>query len=319
MIAATSPSANAPLALTEMTSRPLRPDELRVRVRSIGVNPVDWKMRGLSILGLAQRITGPSGPLVVGIDFAGEVSELGAEVSSLALGDRVVGATDFSRGQRGSYADEVTVRADQCAMLPDEVTFDDAACLPVPAVTAWNCLTQIGKLTPGRDAKVLVLGASGGVGLFAVQLARNLGAKVVGVCSTRNVARVEALGAAVIDYSLGDPIARAKELGPFDLIVNAVGSGAYPIDACRALRTPEGATALVVFVPSDLPALLLDRGTHTVLGRPSRENLEPLVKALARKEIEAFIEEVLPLSQAERAHEKSRGGKVVGKLILHPE
>src|SRR5690349_11606690 len=118
MIAATSPSSREPLRLVELPSRPLRDNEVRVRVRAIGVNPVDWKMREGGPLGTAQRIIGPSGPLVIGIDFAGEVVEAGRAVTDLAPGARVVGGTDFSRGQRGSYADEVVVRPDQCAELP---------------------------------------------------------------------------------------------------------------------------------------------------------------------------------------------------------
>ncbi|MEZ4391717.1 MAG: NAD(P)-dependent alcohol dehydrogenase [Polyangiales bacterium] len=318
MIVATSPSARVPLQLVELPSRPLRENELRVKVRAIGVNPVDWKMRGLSPLGLAQRLLGPSGPLVVGTDFSGEVVERGAAVTARSVGDRVVGGTDFSRGQLGSYADEVVVREDQCALLPDEVSYEDAACLPVPAVTAWICLTRVGGLTPGRDAKALILGASGGVGLFAVQLARNLGAKVVGVCSGRNVARVEALGAAALDYAGGDVLERAKALGPYDIIVNAVGSDHYPLAALRALRSPTGSIAMVVVSPWEFPSIALDPRVKSVLGRPTRETLEPLVKALARKEIETLIEEVFPLAEAERAQQRSREGKVVGKLLLRP-
>ena len=101
MIAATSTDAHTPLHLVELPPMPLRNDEVRIKVRSIGVNPVDWKMREGSPLGFAQRLLGPRGPLVVGIDFAGEVTEVGASVRDLSVGARVVGGADFSRGQRG--------------------------------------------------------------------------------------------------------------------------------------------------------------------------------------------------------------------------
>jgi len=141
-------------------------------VRAIGVNPVDWKMRSADgFLGLMQRILGPSGPLVIGIDFAGEVVEVGAKVTELDVGARVVGGTDFSRGQRGSYADEVIVRPDQCAVLPDSVTFEAAACLPVAAVTAGMALTE--HAGSGADSRVLVLGASGGVAAVLILFALN--------------------------------------------------------------------------------------------------------------------------------------------------
>ena len=319
MIAATSESPSTPLRLVELASRPLRDDEVRVAVRAVGVNPVDWKMRGLgSPLGLAQRVLGPSGPLVVGIDFSGEVTEVGGRVSDTRVGDRVVGGTDFSRAQRGSYADEVVVREDQLAPLPTDVSFDDAACLPVPGVTAWRALTELGGLTAGAGQRALILGASGGVGLLAVQLARSLGAAVTGVCSTRNVALVERLGATVVDYTRGDALGQARAHGPFDVIVNTVGADSYPLRGTLPLLTPRGVVALVVVTPGDYPSLVLRPRVRAVLGRPTRANLVPLVNALQRKEIVTIIDEVMPLADAERAHAKSRTGKVVGKILLRP-
>src|SRR5258706_6219834 len=103
MRALVSHSASEPLAWAELPDRPLRPDEVRVEVRAVGVNPVDWKMRGLSLLGIAQRIVGASGPFVCGVDFAGVVLEAGSRVSEPQVGDPVVGGVDFSRRQRGSY------------------------------------------------------------------------------------------------------------------------------------------------------------------------------------------------------------------------
>jgi NADPH:quinone reductase-like Zn-dependent oxidoreductase len=318
MIVATSASASAPLRLVELPSRPLRPDEVRVKVRAIGVNPVDWKMRGVSPLGFAQRLLGPSGPLVIGVDFAGEVVEVGADVRDLTVGARVVGGTDFSRGQRGSYADEVVVRPDQCATLPEAVSYDDAACLPVPGVTAWRALVDIGGLRDKKGARVLVLGASGGVGLMAVQLAKMLGAEVTGVCSTRNAALVRTLGAEVIDYTAGDPLVKAKALGSYELVINAVGTEAYALGASRALLTRTGKVALVVMGPRDYPSLAVHGDVTAVLGRPTREQLEPLVAALVRGELKVMIEAKLPLAEAEEAHTRSRAGKVVGKLLLVP-
>lgn len=319
MIAVVSDSPRAPLRLAELPSRPLRDDEVRVRVRRVGVNPVDWKMRGLaSPLGLAQRLLGPSGPRVVGIDFGGEVCEVGSSVTDLSVGDRVAGGTDFSRGQRGSYADEVVVRPDQCAVIPEGVSDDDAASVPVPGVTAWRALTEIGGLTPGRAARVLVLGASGGVGVLAVQLARSLGAAVYGACSARNAALVERLGATPLDYTAEDPIARARRDGPLDLVLNAVGTDAYPLPRCREALSADGRVALVVVSPKDYLALALDGRARAVLGRPDRARLAPIIERLQRKEITTVIEEVLPLAEAEAAHARSRAGRVVGKLLLRP-
>ena len=206
------------------------------------------------------------------------------------------------------------MRDEQCAVLPPGVTFEQAACLPVPAVTAMNCL-NLAHIAAGM--RVLVLGASGGVGLATLQLTRARGATAVGVCSTRNVELVAHYGAIAVDYTKGDPLVAAAAHGPFDLVVQAVGSATYPLRDCRKLLTPRGVVALVVIRPADYPALV-HRDVATVLGRPNRATLEPVVAAVARGELETKIEEKFPLAEAERAHAVSRAGKVVGKLLLIP-
>ncbi len=311
-----SVSHRDPLRWCDLPDRPLRLDEVRVNVRAAGVNPVDWKMRQGDLLGVAQRILGPRGPLVVGVDFAGDVAQVGSNVTDLKVGDRVVGGTDFSRGQFGSYARQVQVRADQCALLPDNVDFADAACLPVAGVTAQTCLFSLGKLKERSDPRALILGASGGVGHFAVQLARIHGAVSVGVCSTRNVELVKRLGGIAIDYNQTDLQAAVAHHGPYDVIVDAVGGGAYAAKFCLQLLKPGGVRVLVVPSPADYLSIALPGPTVTVLGRPNRETLAPLVAELAAGRLQVVIQEKIPMDQAERAHEVSRAGKVVGKLVL---
>jgi NADPH:quinone reductase-like Zn-dependent oxidoreductase len=249
---ATSGSATEPLRLVELRAPSLGPRDVRVQVRAAGVNPVDWKMRAGGPLRFAYRFVGPSGPLVIGVDFAGEVIEAGPE-ADLAPGDRVVGGTDFSRKQRGSYATEVTVRDDQCAKLPDEVSFEDAACLPIPGATALRAfeVAKLDAITPAEERRVLVLGASGGVGIVTLQLLKAMGAKGVGVCSTRNVALVERLGGVAVDYTKGDALEAARAHGPFDLILHGMGTETYPLAGCRSLLSKRGVVALIVVRPVD--------------------------------------------------------------------
>jgi NADPH:quinone reductase-like Zn-dependent oxidoreductase len=289
---------------------------VRVRVAAAGVNPVDWKMREYEFLGIAQRILGPSGPLVVGIDVAGTVTEVGGSVSDFAVGDRVVGGTDFSKGERGSYAEEAVLSVENCAKIPDSIPLDVAGALPVAGATAWMALYEHGRLRERSDAKVLVLGAAGGVGHLAVQLAARAGAKVVGVCSTRNVAFVESLGGTALDYTKGDVGEAAKALGPFDIVLDAVGSDKYARAWCRRLLKEDGVHIHVVPRASDLPFLAFPGKTRTVLGRATRARLEGLLAAIAAGELRIAVAERIPLAEAERAHELSRGGKVVGKLVL---
>ena len=318
MQALVSRSADTPLEWRDLPDRPLRADEVRVSVEAAGVNPVDWKMRELSLLGGVQRVLGPRGPFVTGVDFAGRVIDHGPLVTRVRVGDRVVGGTDFSRQQFGSYARTVQVREDQVTSLPEGVSVVDAACLPVAGVTAQMCLFDLGRLPrrDARDKRVLVLGGAGGVGHFAIQLARNTGAAVFAVCSARNTALVQRLGATPIDYGAGDAIDVARQSGPFDVIVDCIGSKTYPIGRCRALLTPTGRQVLVMPVPADYVQLAFTPRLLTVLGRANGENLAPLVAALANKTLEVVIDQRIPVDEAERAHQVSRAGRVVGKLVL---
>ena len=125
-----------PLRLIELPTPEPRAGELRVRVQAIGVNPVDWKMRARGPLRLAARLVGPPPPVVFGVDFAGIVDAIGAGVTGVRVGDAVVGGTDFSRKQRGSYADTVVIREDQVAVLPAGFDMLVAGALPVAGVTA---------------------------------------------------------------------------------------------------------------------------------------------------------------------------------------
>ncbi|MBI5610712.1 MAG: NAD(P)-dependent alcohol dehydrogenase [Deltaproteobacteria bacterium] len=316
MRALISLSGDNPLQWRDFALRSLGPHDLRVKVAAAGVNPVDWKMRDGDLLGVLQRLIGPSGPLVPGIDFAGEVEAVGAQVRDVAVGDRVVGGTDFSRGQHGSYATHVQVRQDQVAKVPDSVDLAQAACLPVAAGTAAIALFEVGKLRERASKKVLILGASGGVGHIAVQLARAAGATVFGVCSARNVKLVEELGATAVDYTQEGWQASIAAAGPWDVIVDGVGTASYPAPLCLGWLAKDGAHVMVVPKGLDFWRVVVPGRSHTVLTRATTERLQPLVAALADGSLRVVIQERVPLAEAQRAHELSRSGKVVGKVVL---
>jgi NADPH:quinone reductase-like Zn-dependent oxidoreductase len=307
----------APLEWIELPTPEPRRGEVRVAVHAIGVNPVDWKMRSFGPLRVAARLIGPPPPVVVGVDFAGVVEAVGPDVTDVAVGSRVVGGTDFSRGQRGSYADTVVVAANQVCVLPDNVDFTTAGALPVTAVTAWLAIVELGRLRPGD--KALILGASGGVGQLAVQVARLVGGSAVGVCSAKNTDFVAGLGAeAVLDYGAGDPLEAARAHGPFRVVVDCVGG--YSGSACRALLGPGGRH---VMVAADGPGAFLEllrapATSRAVLGKPTAARLEPVVAAVADGSLRVRIEQTLPLVEAEEAHRISQTGRLTGKLVLLP-
>ena len=306
-----------PLRWIELPDPEPRGRELRVRVQAIGVNPVDWKMRARGPLRLAARLIGPPPPVVFGVDFAGIVDAVGPNVTGIHVGDAVVGGTDFSRKQRGSYADTVLVREDQVTTLPAGFDMRVAGALPVAGVTAYMCVLEVGRLQPGQRA--LILGASGGVGQFAVQFARHGGGSAVGVCSTRNLELVRGLGAEhVIDYTLGDPLAQARALGPFQVVVDCVGGHAG--SACRALLGPGGRHIMIAAETfgETMNVLVPPFRSRSVLGRANTTRLRAVVDAVASGAVAVRIAETLPLAEAERALELSKAGRLTGKLVLIP-
>jgi NADPH:quinone reductase-like Zn-dependent oxidoreductase len=305
-----------PLELVELPTPEPASDQVRVAVRAIGVNPVDWKMRQHGPLRLAARIVGPPPPVVVGVDFAGVVDAVGAQVGDLRVGDRVVGGTNFARRQRGSYADTVFVRADQVCAIPASMDFETAGALPVAGVTAWMSVVELGHLVAGQRA--LILGAAGGVGQLAVQIAKRVrDGFVVAVCSAKNRALVHELGADVaIDYGVGDALDQAALHGPYQAVIDCVGSYSGP--RCRGLLGRGGrhvivsGDSLVTAVQPFVPPFT----SKAVLGRPTRARLEPVVAAVAAGLVQVRIVARFALADAERAHALSQTGHVAGKIVL---
>ena len=208
---------------------------LLVRVRAASVNRVDW----YDVTGtpwVARPMTGLRGPKsrFTGRDFAGTVEAVGKDVTDLRPGDEVFGGKKGG----GSFAEYVGVPAD-VARKPAGLTFEEAAAVPVAALTALQGLRDQGQLQPGQ--KVLVNGASGGVGTFAVQIAKALGAEVTGVCSTRNVEQARSLGADhVIDYT-GEDFTRTGRR--YDLILDIAGSKSW--SQCRRVLSPNAILVIV--------------------------------------------------------------------------
>jgi NADPH:quinone reductase-like Zn-dependent oxidoreductase len=201
-------------------------DEVLVRIRASSVNPADRVYTGA-----ARIVTGLRKPKItrLGTDFAGTVEAVGKKVSDFKPGDEVFG------GRTGAFADYVCVRADGAiALKPANLTFDQAASFPIAGITALQGLRDKGKIRPGQ--KVLINGASGGVGTFAVQIAKSFGAEVTGVCSGRNLDLVRSIGADhVIDYTKED---FTKTNNRYDLIFDLVGNHSFS-ERCRIL-TPNG-------------------------------------------------------------------------------
>jgi NADPH:quinone reductase-like Zn-dependent oxidoreductase len=239
------------LELREIDNPVVTDDGVLVRVRAVSINPADWyTCSGTPYVGRIE--TGPFKPKSnrLGIDYAGTVEAVGRAVTQFQPGDEVFGGRD------GAFAEYVCARADRAVVLkPANLTFEQAAAVPVAAITALQGLRDKGQLQPGQ--KVLINGASGGVGTFAVQIAKALGAEVTGVCSTRNVELVRSLGADhVVDYSKEDFTRSAQH---YDLMLDIAGSKSWR--ACRRVLKPQ---AILVIVGAPKGNRLMGPLSHVV-------------------------------------------------------
>ena len=210
-------------------------DEVLVKIHAASVNPLDWHyMRGSPYLLRLGAGLGAPNRAGLGVDFSGTVESVGASVSRFKPGDEVFG------GANGAFAEYATIREDRALVLkPAGVSFEQAASAPIAAITALQALRDAGKIKPGQ--KVLINGASGGVGTFAVQIAKSFGAEVTGVCSTRNVEMVRSIGADhVIDYKKEDYTQSGQT---FDLIIDMVGN--HSLLENRKVLNPEGIFVII--------------------------------------------------------------------------
>jgi NADPH:quinone reductase-like Zn-dependent oxidoreductase len=224
------------LKLQEVDKPALAEDGVLVRVRAAALNAGDWyALTGTPLVARVQQGLLKPKSRLLGTDFAGTVEAVGRDVTQFQPGDEVFG------GRSGAFAEYVSVRV-AVAPKPANLTFEQAAAVPVAALTALQGLRDKGQMQPGH--KVLINGASGGVGTFAVQIARALGAEVTAVCSTRNVELVHSLGADhVIDYTREDFTRSDRR---YDLLLDVAGSRSW--SACKRVLKPQ-ATLVIVGAP----------------------------------------------------------------------
>ncbi len=217
-------------------------NEVLVKIHASSINSYDWHiMRGSPFLvRLREGLFKPKKIKILGTDIAGIVESVGKSIKSFAVGDRVYGCMADSSGD-GGYAEYKCAKESVLAPIPSGITFEQAASVPMAAVTALQGLREIGKIKKGQQ--VLINGASGGVGTFAVQLAKSFGAEVTGVCSTRNAEMVRSIGADhVIDYTKEDYTQSRQQ---YDLILDIVAN--HTLSECRRALKPDGTCAVVGF------------------------------------------------------------------------
>ena len=281
------------------------PTEVLVRVAAAGVNPVDWKVRARGgFLG--------EPPFTLGWDVAGVVEELGGGVTRFAVGDRVFGMPRFPK-EAAAYAEYVTSPSRQLARTPERLSDLEAAALPLAGLTAWQALVETADVRTGQ--RVLVLGAAGGVGHLAVQIAKARGAYVIGTARSGKHEFLRGLGIdEAVDYTSEWVGERVRDV---DVVLDLVGDDASP-GVLSVVR--EG--GLFITVPSGagverLRDLAGGRVRVTgILVEPDRAGLEAIAELVTSGALRVNVERTFPLAHAAEAHELGEAGRTKGKLVL---
>lgn len=284
--------------------------EVLIRVHGAGLNPIDWKTR--KGLGFAARQIEDSLPWTPGYDAAGEVVAVGPGVSTLAPGDRVMGMIGFPAGG-GGYAEYALARADELAIVPEELDLVAAGAVPLAALTAWQGLFEMGELESGQ--KILIHAGAGGVGHFAVQFALERGAHVIATASARNRDFLAELGVhEVIDYHTTDFV---DECYGLDMVLDLMGGEIGK----RSLHTL-GEKGVLITIPTvtadDIVSAAEDMGlrAHGMTVRPDVFHLEEIAELIEDGDVRVHIDQAFALSEVAAAHERLEGGHVRGKLVL---
>ena len=307
------------LELEEIDRPAIKDDEMLVRVRASSANPADWHfMRGVPYVMRPQSGLRKPKNGFLGRDIAGEVEAVGKDVTGFRPGDEV-----FANVASGGFAEYASVPEDFLVPKPVNLTFEQAAAVPLAALTALQGLRDAGHLQP--EQKVLIIGASGGVGTFAVQIAKTLGADVTGVCSTRNVELVRSLGADhVIDYTQADFTQSRQK---YDLIFQLAGTSS-PSDLRRSL-TSEGTLVLssgdsdgrwIGPVDRLVKAVVLSPFVSQKLGsflaKANKEDLQFLKELIEAGDVTAVIDRTYALRETPEAIRYLEEGHARGKVVI---
>ncbi|VXD24231.1 Quinone oxidoreductase [Planktothrix serta PCC 8927] len=297
------------LRYEDISTPSIKPDQVLVKIHASSVNPVDWKIRQ----GLLQPLSGYNFPKVLGSDLSGEIVEVGEQATRWRVGDQVYTFVNPLFG--GAYGEYVAVPAANVSYKPQNISYTEAATVPVAGLTALQGLLDLGQLRPGQ--RVLINGASGGVGTFAVQIAVAMNADVTGVCGTANVDFVKRLGAhTVIDYTQEDFTLQEIQ---YDIIFDAVGKQSF--FNCQKVLQSDGIYISTVPTVDNMGAtlqtlLFSSQKCKLVLAQPSRRDLDALRDLIEAGKVKTVIDRTYSLSDIAEAHTYSEMGRTVGKIAI---
>ncbi len=279
-------------------------NEVLIKVKSAAVNPVDWKIRE----GYLQAMLNHELPLTLGWDVSGEIVATGDQVTDLKLGDAVYSRPNIAKN--GSYAEYITVVSSEVAIKPKSLSWQEAAGVPLAALTAWQVLYEFANLKAGD--RVLIHAGSGAVGQFAIQLAKLRGAYVYTTTSSKNTNLVLGLGAdEVINYHEED----FSELKNIDVVFDTIG-GDTLANSWKTLKDG-GCLVSIIEEPDETIASEYGVSAYFCFVQPSREQLNKLAELADAGQLKVSIDSEFELDEVVKAHERSESGRAQGKIIIN--
>ncbi len=305
------------LIIGEQPPPSVKDNQLLIKNHCTSVNPRDWLIRS----GRYQlQFLVPKFPLILGSDFSGEVVAVGRKVKDYQIGDKVYGMKNPTQGL-ATYAELVAANEKSVALIPANITFQQAAGVPLCALTAWQALTINGESLSTK--KVLIIGASGGVGSYAVQIAKALGANVTGVCSSSNAELVKSLRVDHQIYYDKEDFLDAHD--QFDIIFDTIGK--HCLSICSNNLVSDGLFVSTVPHPKNIVELVLTKVKRTirtkvqqsklVMVKPDGKKLELISALIQQGKLSPLIDSVFPIAEVKEAHDYSRSLRAKGKIILN--
>lgn len=297
------------LTIQEIPDPVARTNEVLIRIKACSVNPVDWKIRS----GALRYVYPIKLPAILGFDFSGVVEAVGQGVKTFQIGDEVYSCSNKKEGQ--AYAQLIAVTEASLSLKPKNMDFKQAASVPLAAMTALQALRDKGGVK--SNYRVLILGASGGVGMFAVQIAKLLGAQITAVCSTANVAFVQLWGAdKVIDYKENSPFASEEK---YDVIFDCVA--AYSYSQAKEYLTKHGIYIATLPSPSlifnSLISKLTRKKAKMIFLQKNKNDLDTITQFIEENKLKTHMDSEFNLQDVGLAHQRSESHRAVGKIIIN--
>ncbi len=282
----------------------INPDDVLVKIYATSINPVDWKVRQGAMKGRMEF----KFPLILGWDVSGVITEVGNDVKDFKVGQEVYAKPDITRN--GTYAEYVAVKANEIAAKPASVSHEEAATIPLAGLTAWQGIFDHGKTEPGQ--KILIHGASGGVGTIALQLAKWKGAYVIATSSTKNIEFLKELGAdEVIDYQQQK---FENELKDLDFVFDTIGGDTQKKSV--AVLKPGGILVSTVMVEDEQPFKDKKIRIMRFMAQSEPEQLKQMADLIDSGKLKPIVAQVFPLQEIAEAQELNAKGHTRGKIAI---